>query len=280
MKTDLFRIERLILLLSFSLFFVSVPAAHQPNPKLVFTDEFDRPLNAPVDRGKWTMETGGGGWGNNELQFYTDTIQNAFHDGNGNLVIRAVKQDLPENFKCWYGQCRFTSARLITKNKFDKKYGRFEARIKIPRGIGMWPAFWMLGNDIDKVGWPKCGEIDILENIGREPSTIHGTIHGPGYSGVSGIGSAYQFPDKRAIADDFHIYAVKWKKNRIEWFVDGQSYQTITPNELPKGEKWVFDHPFFLLINLAVGGNWGGPPDSETPFPSEMTVDYVRVYDR
>jgi beta-glucanase (GH16 family) len=167
---------------------------------------------------------------------------------------------------------------LITKGKFEQKYGRFEARIKIPRGQGVWSAFWMLGNDIDQVGWAKCGEIDIMENIGREPSTIHGTIHGPGYSGAKNIGAPFNLPDKKVFADDFHLYATEWNENSISFFVDGNLYKTITPKDLPEGTKWVFDHPFFMILNVAVGGPWGGKPDETTVFPQTMTVDYIRVY--
>ena len=138
----------------------------------------------------------------------------------------------------------------------------------------------MLGKDIDDVGWPNCGEIDIMENIGREPKTVHGTIHGPGYSGAQGSGGPYNLPDNAAFADDFHVYAVVWSKNRIKWYVDGNLFQTLTPKNLPEGERWVFDHPFFLIMNLAVGGNWPGSPDDSTMFPQEMLVDYVRVYRR
>ena len=248
--------------------------------KLAFRDEFNRAANAPVDAAKWTAETGGGGWGNQELQYYTTNIENAYHDGKGLLVIKAIKRDLPPEFNCWYGQCRYTSARLITKGKFDQKYGRFEARIKIPAGQGMWSAFWMLGNDIDRVGWAQCGEIDVMENIGREPSIVHGTIHGPGYSGANAIGAPFDLTNNQKFADDFHVYATEWSENRIEFFVDGKLYKTITPQNLPAGKQWVFEHPFFMILNLAIGGNWGGAPDATTTFPGEMLVDYVRVYKR
>ncbi|CAN5874062.1 hypothetical protein BH20ACI4_BH20ACI4_09340 [soil metagenome] len=178
--------------------------------KLSFKDEFNKPANSPVDTGKWTAEIGGGGWGNQELQYYTNSIQNAYHDGQGSLVIKAIKLTPPYTLNCWYGQCKYTSARLITKQKFDRKYGRFEARIKIPRSQGMWSAFWMLGSNIDKVGWAQCGEIDIMENIGREPAIVHGTIHGPGYSGANGIGAPYSLKNNEVFADDFHVYAVEW----------------------------------------------------------------------
>lgn len=270
----------LIVCLSVSAFLCGSAQAARDKPRAaVFSDEFNKPANAPVDQTKWTTEIGGSGWGNQELQYYTDSIENAAHDGAGSLVIKAVKLTAPLKLSCWYGQCGYTSARLVTKNKFDRKYGRFEARIKIPRGQGMWAAFWMLGSDIDRVGWANCGEIDIVENIGREPATIHGTIHGPGYSGANGIGGAYELKNKQRFADSFRVYATEWTENKIAFYVDGVLYKTITPQDLPADKKWVFEHPFFMILNLAIGGNWGGAPDETTVFPNVMMVDYVRVYE-
>lgn len=268
--------KKIIVLFAIGLF-GALPLVAQ-NRQLVFADEFDGKAGDPVDPAKWTAETGGHGWGNQELEFYTDSAANAFQDGKGSLVIKAVRQDLPDSFKCWYGPCLYTSARLNTKKTFDQKYGRFEARLKLPRGQGIWPAFWLLGNNIDQVGWPECGEIDIMENIGREPKTVHGTIHGPGYSGGEGIGASYQLPKKAVFADDFHVYAVEWSEKKIRWYVDGKLFQTLTPKNLPTGKKWVYDHPFFIILNLAVGGGWPGQPDETTIFPQELLVDYVRVY--
>jgi beta-glucanase (GH16 family) len=252
----------------------------QQSWRLSWSDEFAGPRGALVDRAKWTAETGGTGWGNQELEFYTDAPENAHLDGHGSLVITALKASLPPSVKCRYGPCRYTSARLITKAKFSQTYGRFEARIKLPAGQGLWPAFWLLGADIDKVGWPTCGEIDIMENIGREPSIVHGTIHGPGYSGGHGLGAPNTLPRGRRFADDFHIYAVEWEPQAIRWYVDEQLYETRTPADLPAGARWVYDHPFFILLNVAVGGAWPGSPDATTSFPQTMTVDYVRVYRR
>ena len=248
--------------------------------KLAFKEEFNKPAGAPVDTSKWTAEIGGGGWGNQELEYYTNSTENAYHDGTGLLVIKAVKLTPPLSLTCWYGPCQYTSARLITKQKFDRKYGRVEARIKIPRSQGMWPAFWLLGSDIDKVGWPNCGEIDVMENIGREPSIVHGTVHGPGYSGAKGIGVAYNLPNNPVLADGFHVYAVEWRENKIQWYIDGHLYHTVTPQNLPKGTQWVFNKPFFIILNLAVGGPWGGNPDDTSIFPGVMMIDYVRVHFR
>jgi beta-glucanase (GH16 family) len=222
------------------------------------------------------MQTGGGGWGNDELESYTDRSRNVFLN-NGFLVIEARK----ERYSGPDGISRnYTSARLSTKGKFAQAYGRFEARIKLPRGQGIWPAFWMLGSDIDMAEWPSCGEIDIMENIGKEPSTIHGTIHGPGYSGENGIGMAYSLSKGRSFADGFHVFAIEWEPAAVRFYVDDHLYATRTPGDLPKGKAWVFNHPFFLMLNVAVGGRWPGPPDDSTVFPQSMKVDYIRVYRR
>jgi beta-glucanase (GH16 family) len=251
-------------------------SADRPGWKLVWSDEFNAPDNSPVDSSKWVLETGGKGWGNDELESYTARPQNSSQQG-GNLVIKALK----ETYTGADGVTRdYTSARLKTEGKFSHKYGRFEARIKIPQGQGLWPAFWMLGDDIGKRGWPKSGEIDIMENIGKEPALVHGTIHGPGYSGDKGPTASYALPADQHFADDFHVYAVEWEKKAIRFYVDDHLYATRTPADLPKGTRWVFQHHFFILLNVAVGGGWPGNPDDSSVFPQIMLVDYVRVYDR
>jgi beta-glucanase (GH16 family) len=260
--------------------FASTVTSQVQARKFAFSDEFNGPAGSPIDSAKWTAETGGWGWGNQELQFYTDSTENVYQDGSGFLVIKARKETPPLTRSCWYGPCGYTSARVITKQKFDRKYGRFEARIKIPGGNGLWPAFCLLGSDIDEVGWPQCGEIDIMENIGREPTTVHGTMHGPGYNGANGIGSAFSFSDQRRIADGFHVFTLEWNENKISWYVDGVLYQTRTPADLPQGTEWVHDHPFFVILNVAVGGGWPGSPDETTVFPQTMLVDYIRVHNR
>ncbi|HLK35049.1 MAG TPA: glycoside hydrolase family 16 protein [Terriglobales bacterium] len=242
---------------------------------LTWSDEFNEPDGSAPDPGKWAVETGGNGWGNNELEYYTDRPRNVRVEGE-NLVITARREDYTGKD----GVTRhFTSARIKTQGKFSQAYGRFEARIRIPHGQGMWPAFWMLGADIDQVGWPDCGEIDIMENIGREPFTVHGTIHGPGYSGSEGIGSPFRLRKQR-FTDKYHVFAVEWEPNLIRFYVDQHLYATRTPAELPAGKTWVYNHPFFIILNLAVGGNWPGNPDPSTVFPQKMLVDYVRVYRR
>jgi beta-glucanase (GH16 family) len=251
----------------------STPPQHAGRT-LVWADEFNAPNDSPVDSSKWVLESGGNGWGNQELEYYTARPQNAFQQ-DGNLVIKVLE----EKYTGPDGVTRnYTSARLKTQGKFAQKYGRFEARIKIPYGQGIWPAFWMLGDDIEKKGWPKCGEIDVMENIGKEPAMVHGTIHGPGYSGDKGIGAPFELPAGQRFADDFHVYAVEWEPKAIRFYVDDHLYTTRTPADLPRGAKWVYKHPFFILLNVAVGGGWPGNPDSSAVFPQTMLVDYVRVY--
>jgi beta-glucanase (GH16 family) len=239
-----------------------------------FTDDFNGPAGSGVDPGKWQFETGDN-VNNHERQWYTSGTANAALDGQGHLVITAKKEN-PGNRNCWYGPCEYTSARLSTQGRFAQSYGRYEARMKIPRGQGMWPAFWMLGTDIGSAGWPTCGEIDIMENVGFEPNTVHGTLHGPGYSGSGGVGSAYGLPGGRAFADDFHTFAVDWSPGAVTFSVDGNAYATKTPADIG-GNRWVFDHPFYLILNLAVGGYGPGDPDSTTSFPQRLVVDYVHV---
>jgi beta-glucanase (GH16 family) len=241
---------------------------------LTWSDEFNSPDGSPIDSSKWTQETGGNGWGNNELEYYTTSTRNA-HQESGSLVIEAIREHYTgaDNVTREY-----TSARLKTAGKFSQTYGRFEARIKMPKGQGMWPAFWLLGDDIGKIGWPNCGEIDIVENLGREPSVAHGTIHGPGYSGDHGIGAAYTLPGNEKFTDDFHLFAAEWEPREIRFYIDDHLYAKRRPADLPPGTKWVYDHPFFIILNLAVGGYWPGNPDDTTTFPQRMLVDYVRVY--
>ncbi|TYB99397.1 family 16 glycosylhydrolase [Micromonospora sp. WP24] len=248
------------------------PAVAAPGA-VTWSDDFNGPAGTPPDQNKWKYDIGGGGWGNNELQYYTSSTRNAALDGNGNLVITARREN-PANHSCWYGSCQYTSARLLTAGTFAQAYGRFEARIKIPRGQGLWPAFWMLGTSSNS--WPDRGEIDIMENVGREPSTVHGTLHGPGYSGGNAVTGQTSLPGGQALADAFHTYTVDWAPDSITWYLDGVQYSRKTPADL-RGNRWVFDHPFFMIMNVAVGGNWPGSPDGTTVFPQQMVVDYVRV---
>lgn len=249
--------------------------------KLVWSDEFNAKAGQAPNERIWGREIGDGtvngipGWGNSELQYYTAGTENALTDGKGNLQI-IVKEDSGERL-CYYGPCQYTSARLLTKDRFEIAYGRVEARVKVPVGAGLWPAFWMLGTDIDQVGWPQTGEIDIMEHVGRLPNQVFGTLHGPGYSGGQSYGNIYDLG--RPVADDFHVFAVEWQPDKIVWFIDGIPYFTATPDDpFMQGKQWVFNHPFFMLLNVAVGGNFGGTVGQDTVFPQTTLVDYVRLY--
>jgi beta-glucanase (GH16 family) len=263
------------ILLSACLAFLSLSVAakaQSTNWQLTWSDEFNAPDGSPPDPAKWNIVTGGKGFGNNELETYTGRPANV-QQQNGNLVITARKEDLsgpdgvPRNY---------TSARINTSGHFAQPYGRFEARIKLPTGKGIWPAFWLLGEDHETNHWPNCGEIDILEAIGAT-DTIYSTIHGPGYSGARGISQKFPLPAGESVTA-FHVYAVEWAPNDIKFFFDDHLIAHRTPADLPPGTKWVYDHPFYILLNLAVGGNWPGNPDDTTTFPQQMLVDYVRVY--
>jgi beta-glucanase (GH16 family) len=238
--------------------------------ELVWSDEFTGSLGASPDNTKWVFDIGRGpgndGWGNQELQTYTNSPDNVKLDGNGNLVITATG-----------GGGSFNSGRIKTLGKFSQRYGRFEARIKTPTGPGMWPAFWMMGDNITTVGWPQCGEIDIMEQKGLESNWTYGSIHGPGYSGGGAISSGFALQNGRFNLN-YHIYAVEWNENTLDFFVDGFLYKRITSEEVTALGQWVFNQPFFLLLNLAVGGTFVGFPTSGTTFPQSMLIDYVRVY--
>jgi beta-glucanase (GH16 family) len=243
---------------------------------LSWSDEFNGPNGSAPDPAKWAFVTGGKGFGNNELESYTSRPVNV-QQKDGNLVITARKED----FTGADGIARhYTSARIHTRGLFSQAYGRFEASMQLPPGgKGIWPAFWLLGENSESVGWPKCGEIDIIENIG-DPSTIYSTLHGPGYSGANGISAKYPLPVGDSVHTDFHLYAVEWAPNDIKFFFDGHLIAERTPADLPPGTIWVYDHPFFIILNLAVGGGWPGNPDQATAFPQQMLVNYVRVYTR
>lgn len=238
--------------------------------ELVMEDEFDNDgaLNSAI----WNHEIGTGenGWGNNELQYYTDRPENVVAQ-NGVLIITAKEED--------YNGSSYTSARLTTKGKFEQTHGRFEARIRVPSGKGLWPAFWLLGDDSNGAEiWPDIGEIDIMEYVGNKPTEVFGTVHGPGYSGAEGVGKSYILGDDR-FDSGFHIFGIEWGPDYINHYVDDVLYNQITPDDVP-GE-WVFnDGPFYIILNVAVGGALPGSPNSETVFPQTMLVDYVRVYNK
>lgn len=240
---------------------------------LTWSDEFNGPNGSAPDPKKWHVMHSGSGNGNDELQYYTPRGINV-HQQDGDLVITARK----ERYRGRDGVRQYTSARLETLGLFAQKYGRMEARIKLPGGQGIWPAFWMMGDDVKKIGWPECGEIDIMEQVGFEPSTVHGTLHADGYSGPRAWGSQYALPGEGRFSDDFHIYAAEWEPGQIRFYVDDVLFATRRQQDVPDNGKWPFDHPFFLLLNVAVGGHWPGAPDKTTVFPATMLVDYVRVY--
>jgi len=239
-----------------------------PPLQLTWQDEFDGPAGQAPDSTKWAYDVGTN-WGNSQLEYDTKRTENASLDGQGNLTIVARRED--------YSGCAYTSARINTRGRFTQTRGRFEARMRLPSGQGLWPAFWLLGANINTVGWPTCGEIDIMEYKGQQPTIVHGSLHGPGYSGGSSLTGAFQLP-YGAFDTGFHVFAVEWKSDRIVWKVDGLTYKTATAADLPPGTNWVFDHPFYVILNVAVGGNYVGGPSPSTPFPQTMTVDYVRVY--
>ena len=234
--------------------------------QLVMSEEFN--VDGAPDSNLWSYNigTGNNGWGNNELQYYTDRTQNIKVE-NGVLKITARREQ--------YMGSSYTSARILTKGKFETKYGRIETRIKLPRGKGLWPAFWMLGANSDTVVWPQCGEIDIMEYLGNSPTKIFGTVHGPGYFGGESISKNFFLSNSR-FDTDFHIFGIEWDENRVNFYVDEFLYHSVTPEDVP-GE-WVFNQSFYMILNVAVGGNLPGTPNGETPFPQEMLVDYVRVY--
>jgi beta-glucanase (GH16 family) len=237
---------------------------------VTLAQEFD--VDGAIDPMVWSYDIGNGaeqgipGWGNNELQYYTNREENIRIE-DGVLKITAIQEQ--------FEGAGYTSARIVTKDKFEQKYGRFEARMKLPWGQGYWPAFWLLGSNIDEVAWPNCGEIDIMENRGQEPTLINGTVHGPGYSGGNSITKAYELDGDR-FDTGFHVFGIEWGENFINYYVDGDLYNQITPADVTG--DWVFDQEFYIILNLAVGGNYVGPPNANTEFPQTLEIDYVRVY--
>ena len=247
---------------------------------LSWSDEFNGADGSAVDPAKWIHDVGGNGWGNQELEYYTDGSDNAVIQA-GNLVITATTAGAAAH-TCSYSSnktCAYTSARLLTKGKFSQKYGRIEARVQIPEGQGIWPAFWMLGANIDSAGWPACGEIDIMENVGNEPSINHGSLHMPatGTTNDSELTAMTALPGGAKLGDAFHTYAIEWSATAIKFYLDDVLYETQTP-QTATGRTWAFDQPFFIILNVAVGGQWPGTPDTNTVFPQTMKVDWVRAY--
>ncbi|HEY4106805.1 MAG TPA: glycoside hydrolase family 16 protein [Polyangiaceae bacterium] len=241
----------------------------------VFFDDFTGPAGSAPDAMTWNEEVNGKP-DNGEEEYYTNRPQNVALDGNGNLVVTALQEHYAYSAGLVSNQ-PYTSGRINTQGHLEPTYGRIEARIKLPKGKGMWPAFWLLGNNIGDVGWPRCGEIDILELAGSEPNEIKGSMHGPDYSGTAAFTESYSL-DSGTFNDDFHVFALEWTADGVLWKVDENIYHTRTKTGVESyGYTWVFDHPFYVLLNLAVGGNFDGDPDSSTQFPNTMLVDYVKV---
>jgi beta-glucanase (GH16 family) len=237
--------------------------------QLVWQDDFEGPAGQQPDTSRWRFDIGTD-WGNSQLEYDTDRPENVALDGGGHLAIIAREES--------YSGRDYTSGRINTRGLFEHTHGRFEARIRLPIGQGIWPAFWLLGADFEEVGWPACGEIDIMEYRGQEPRILHGSLHGPGYSGGQAITTRFELPGETGFNADFHVFAVEWEGGRITWLVDDVRYFTVTPRDLPAGGRWAFEHPFFIILNVAVGGHFVGAPDSTTTFPQTMLVDWVRVY--
>jgi len=260
------------------------PAASTASWKLVWSDEFDGRHFALPDKRKWGYAEGDGGYGNQELEDYCaggssaapcdPKKPNAYLDGYGHLVIKAVKTE----------SGKWTSARLNTEKTEKVEYGRVEARMRLPSAAGLWPAFWLIGVSTEE--WPACGEIDVMENVmadvpnGLGPGTVQATIHGPGYSGTGGLSKRYRFPGGGRVDDGWHEYGAIWSPGRVSFYVDDwtKPYFTVSRADLPEGKPWVFDRPFTFILNLAVGGSWPKDPNASTPSPSVMLVDYVRAY--
>jgi beta-glucanase (GH16 family) len=247
----------------------------------IWSDEFDGPAGAPVDSTKWINDLGDGcstgncGWGNNELEHYSDDRSNISLNGQGQLAI--VGKPVPPVLKCYYGPCRYTSAKITTRGKMlVSATGRVEARIKLPAGQGLWPAFWMLGSTCPQVGWPDCGEIDIMESKGSLPTLSSSALHGPGYSGQTPFANWQKFPS--GSITDFHTYAVEWNPRSVQWFVDGVPHYQVGATDIHAFGKSVLGKSFFVILNLAIGGHFDGNPRSDSIFPATMLVDYVRVF--
>jgi beta-glucanase (GH16 family) len=236
----------------------------KPTWSTVWRDEFDGPVGQLPDSARWAFDVGTD-WGNNQLEYDTNRAENVSLDGDGHLAITAWREN--------YLGREYTSGRINTNGRFTQREGRFEARMKMPTGRGLWPAFWLLGANFSTAGWPGCGELDILEYRGQEPTLVHGSLHGPGYSGGSAWTRVYGATTR--LDSTWHVYAVEWSAAKITWFVDDVAYASATPKDVHG--TWVFDHPFFVILDLAVGGGFVGAPDAGTTFPQRLLVDWVRV---
>ncbi|GAB94154.1 beta-glucanase (GH16 family) [Kineosphaera limosa] len=253
--------------------------APEPTPErqlvLDWRDDFDGPAGAPPNPAMWNYELGGSGRGNQNLEYTTNRPQNASLDGAGNLVLTA-RSDNVAGLYCWYGPCRYTSGRITTQGKKTVAHGRVEARMKLPKGQGLWPAFWLLGANYPQVGHPQSGEIDIMELVGDEPFRAWASVHGPGYT-LAGHTAKYDLPEGSTFNDEFHTFALDWHEQELVFSVDGNEFYRMHRDLIGENE-WVFEDPFFVILNLTVGGTWGGEPAADTRFPAQMVIDHIAVY--
>lgn len=249
----------------------------------VWSDEFDGAAGVGVDNTKWSYDTADGckegicGWGNDEKQYYTDSPDNVAVNGQGQLMIVARRAPPGRSLTCHYGPCRYTSAKITTRGKMLVPPGRVEARIKVPAGQGLWSAFWLLGHNHPATPWPECGELDVMENKGSQPATTVSAVHGSGYSGATPFAHAHTV-GSGTFSDDFHTFAVEWDSLHVRFFVDGTPHYEITRDAVERFGRSVLGQPFYIILNLAVGGTFDGDPQSDAIFPATMLVDYVRVY--
>jgi beta-glucanase (GH16 family) len=248
---------------------------------LVWSDEFGGAAGSRVDAAKWGHDLGDGcasgncGWGNNEKEYYTDAAENVSLDGDGHL--RIVARQAPAGLTCYYGACRYTSGKITTRGKMSAAPGRVEARIKLPVGQGLWPAFWMLGSGFPAVPWPTCGELDIMEFKGSIPGSVSSAVHGPGYSGNTPFARVLSLPGV-SFPSDFHTFAVEWDAETVRFSVDDTPHYTVGRADLLQRGASILGQPYFVILNLAVGGQFDGDPQSDAIFPATMLVDWVRVY--
>jgi beta-glucanase (GH16 family) len=274
MKFDRFLTRNLLLAIVFLFTSPTVAWSLEEEETLLWSQEFNEKSGSKPDPRYWNYDLGDGrGWGNRELEFYTNS--NAKMNGRGSLAITALQISPKKKQVCYYGYCEWSSSRITTKNKVWIKYGTIEARIQMPLGKGTWPAFWMLGRNIDEVSWPNSGEIDITEGLGRTPQLTYATIHGPEYFGGTSIGVRHL--NQKKLSEDFHTYGINWSEDSIEWTFDGQvifkqSKDSIAP------KSWVFNQPFSLILNVAMGGEFAGEIGRDSKSGLQMKVDWIRVH--
>jgi len=248
-----------------------LPSSAQSSARPSWSDEFSGRAGQRPDPDKWKFDLGASGWGNRELQRYTSSRSNSRIDGRGHLRIIARHRE-----GSGIRRGSYTSARLTTAGRFGFKYGRVAIRAKLPKGRGLWPAFWMLGEEFPGVDWPFCGEIDVMENLGQKIRISSAFVHGPGSMADTGIGGFHR--SRTSLAKGFHVFAADWSAELITFSVDGEVFRRVPKATYPSGQTWAFDRRMFLLLNLAVGGSWPGKPSAATRFPARFVIDWVRVW--